>query len=417
MNTWNSAFNECMKLKHNYIDNFGDLIHYDFKEMVEIMKEHKNEYSEIEYNEMFDVLQINQEEDLVLIRYGLHELGRGLWEDKNSPLREARSLVFDIRDEKIVLCPFRKFFNLNEVEETTIENIERKLELNNNNFEVSNKLDGSMQSFTYYKDSIIGSGSMALSEEKSFRLKEGYSMLSDNHKRLIKDLPHMTFIFEYISDKDKHVVSYDYEKDKGLHLIGMRDKRDGIECSYETIDTIASLYKIKCCKTYAFNNLWEVLNHIKKMTVDDGEGFVLNVDGLKIKIKCEDYVQLHRLSDKMSSPNVIIKAFADGTIDDLCANMTSAMLNKNADTLKLIENYMVNIKQEIWYYYEIIKKLDNRKISKKDIMRIINFFPSYVKEYVRAEYLQTHYNVLKGRGYKKLSEIENILNKIKNDKY
>ena len=65
-----------------------------------------------------------------------------------------------------------------------------------------------------------------------------------------------------------------------------------------------------------------------KMTVKDGEGFVLNIDGHKIKLKCEDYLQLHRLDDKLSSPNVLIQAYAKGTIDDLYANMTPLMKKK-----------------------------------------------------------------------------------------
>ena len=40
-----------------------------------------------------------------------------MWEDENSPLREARSLVFNLRTEEMVLTPFRKFFNLTAIEE------------------------------------------------------------------------------------------------------------------------------------------------------------------------------------------------------------------------------------------------------------------------------------------------------------
>ena len=120
--SWNPMFDECIKLKEDYTKHFGISLDIDFKLMIEMMKKHM-----LPYNEIFDQVQINQCGSMVLIRYGLHEMGRGMWEDKNSPLREARSLVFDIMTEELVLTPFRKFFNLNEVEENSIENIEKEI--------------------------------------------------------------------------------------------------------------------------------------------------------------------------------------------------------------------------------------------------------------------------------------------------
>ena len=113
--SWNPMFDECIKLKEDYTKYFGISLDTDFKFMIEMMKKHM-----LPYNKIFDQVQINQCGSMVLIRYGLHEMGRGMWEDKNSPLREARSLVFDIITEELVLTPFRKFFNLNEVEENFI---------------------------------------------------------------------------------------------------------------------------------------------------------------------------------------------------------------------------------------------------------------------------------------------------------
>ena len=188
--SWNPMFDECIKLKEDYTKHFGISLDIDFKLMIEMMKKHM-----LPYNEIFDQVQINQCGSMVLIRYGLHEMGRGMWEDKNSPLREARSLVFDIMTEELVLIPFRKFFNLNEVEENSIENIEKEI-IECKRFEVSEKMDGSMQSYRYYNGRIIGSGSMALDPRNSFRLEEGYQLLTDNYKKMIKLMPTVTFIFE-----------------------------------------------------------------------------------------------------------------------------------------------------------------------------------------------------------------------------
>ena len=410
--SWNPMFDECIKLKEDYTKHFGISLDIDFKLMIEMMKKHM-----LPYNEIFDQVQINQCGSMVLIRYGLHEMGRGMWEDKNSPLREARSLVFDIMTEELVLTPFRKFFNLNEVEENSIENIEKEI-IKCERFEVSEKMDGSMQSYRYYNGRIIGSGSMALDPRNSFRLEEGYQLLTDNHKKMIKSMPTITFIFEYISEKDKHVVPYDYDTQKGLYLIGMRNVIDGEEYPYETIKEVSEAFNVPCCKIYQYDTLQEVLEHLNKMTVKDGEGFVLNIDGHKIKLKCEDYLQLHRLDDKLSSPNVLIQAYAEGTIDDLYANMTPLMKEKNKDVMDTIEKFMYKMRHKIDMNLDEINTMvrfdGTKEENNKKLHKFINeFVDKDVREYVRMTYLGREYNVLKSRGgkYRKIEEIRKWVDK------
>ena len=411
--SWNPMFDECIKLKKDYFHNFGELKdNIDFKYMIEMMKKYR-----LPYNPIFNEVQINQYGDLVLIRYGLHEMGKGMWEDENSPLREARSLVFNLRTEEMVLTPFRKFFNLNEVWETSTEVVEVKIKYCKI-FEVSEKMDGSMQSYRWYNGEIIGSGSMALDPKNSFRLEEGLEMLTENHKRMLEDFPTVTFIFEYISEKDKHVVPYDYSKKKGLYLIGARSVIDGEEYSYNVIKDISSCYGIPCCKTYQYNTLSEVLEHLNKMTVRDGEGFVLNIDGFKLKLKCEDYLQLHRLDDKLSSPNVIIQAYAEGTIDDLYANMTPLMKEKNKDVMDTIEKFMYKMRHKIDMNLDEVNmmvRLDGtEEENNKKLHKFINeFVDKDVREYVRMTYLGREYNVLKSRGgkYRKIEEIRKWVDK------
>ena len=410
--SWNPMFDECIKLKEDYTKHFGISLDIDFKLMIEMMKKHM-----LPYNEIFDQVQINQCGSIVLIRYGLHEMGRGMWEDKNSPLREARSLVFDIMTEELVLTPFRKFFNLNEVEENSIENIEKEI-IECKRFEVSEKMDGSMQSYRYYNGRIIGSGSMALDPRNSFRLEEGYQLLTDNYKKMIKSMSTVTFIFEYISEKDKHIVPYDYKKQKGLYLIGMRNVINGEEYPYETIKEVSEAFNVPCCKIYQYDTLQEVLEHLNKMTVKDGEGFVLNIDGHKIKLKCEDYLQLHRLDDKLSSPNVLIQAYAEGTIDDLYANMTPLMKEKNKDVMDTIEKFMYKMRHKIDMNLDEVNtmvRLDGtEEENNKKLHKFINeFVDKDVREYVRMTYLGREYNILKSRGgrYIKIEEIRKWVDK------
>lgn len=170
---WNPIFNKVMEVKREWeklpcTDMFRETP--TFLKMLE-------ELDRKEYNDIFDCLQINQDGDLILIRYGLAEMQSGMWEDPNSIYRECRSVVIDIKNECLVLTPFRKFFNLNEVEENKLDVVMDKLKTAKV-VEIVDKLDGSMQSARWYSGKPFMAGSMALNPRDSWRLADGYNMLT-----------------------------------------------------------------------------------------------------------------------------------------------------------------------------------------------------------------------------------------------
>lgn len=395
---WNKPYQLVMKIKNDYIATFGELNTYDIN--IWIQKLNKEEY-----NDFIEPLQINQENEFILIRYGLAEMQKGMWEDKNSIYRQCRSVVIDLKREELVLTPFRKFFNLNEVEENKIENIVEEIK-NARYVEITDKLDGSMQSVRYYNNDYFMTGSMALNKNNSWRLQDGYNMLTDNHKEMIRDNEESTFIFEYISLKDSHVVNYT-EEDEGLYLIGMIDIYTGHEFSYETIKATSEAYGIKCAniENYTFD---EILDLSKTIKSDKKEGWVLNIDGHKVKIKCDDYVKLHRILDKLSSINLIIQSIADNNYDDLISKVPDMYKPR----VEKISNKIFNWLKESEKY---IDKMYNKapKDDKKSFMIYVDDNVEYkFKSYVRAKYLNQKYNLLKSNSgkYKQIKDIlgENI---------
>ena len=52
----------------------GRLVKRTFEQMLEDLNRQ-------EYNDIFDCLQINQDGDMILIRYGLAEMQAGMWND------------------------------------------------------------------------------------------------------------------------------------------------------------------------------------------------------------------------------------------------------------------------------------------------------------------------------------------------
>lgn len=381
-----------MRIKQDYLNKFHDN-EKSFEKWLEKLNDE-------EYNEFFSCLQVNQDEEFLLIRYGLAEMQSGMWQDKNSPYRECRSIVIDLQDDGLVATPFRKFFNLNEVEENKLETIIE--EINNAKlFEASNKLDGSMQFVRYYKSDIRMFGSMALNKDNSWRLQDGYKMLTNNHREMVVKNPNLTFIFEYISLRDAHVVLYS-KKQEGLYLIGIRDTTTGYEYSYKEVRRMANKYGIKMTEIEKLD-LSQILEQMKVVKCHEKEGWVLNIDGHKIKVKCDDYCSIHKMLDKISSVNVIIQNVANGTFDDLISKIPETHRDRVTKIANKIQEWVFDTEGKIRDYYSVAPKDD------------IKTFMSWIDEnvskdisgYVKCKYLNEEYNLLKKRNgaYRKLKEM------------
>lgn len=390
---WNPVYNLIMKIKEDYYNKFHDN-EKDFKVWLEKLNNKK-------YNDIFNSLQTNQKDNYLLIRYGIAEMQEGMWEDENSIYRECRSLVIDLEKEEIVTCPFRKFFNLNEVKENNIDTIKKDIE-KAKIFEITNKLDGSMQCARWYNNNIFMNGSMALDKNASFRLEEGISMLNDNYKRMIKENQDYTFIFEYISLKDVHVVLYN-KSQEGLYLIGIRNCYTGEELSYANIKRFSKKYNVPMTNIESIS-FGEMLSQMKTYKSSDKEGWVLNIDGHKVKVKCDDYVQLHRILDKYASVNVIIKNIADDKFDDMMSKIPDNYKDRILSIANKIIEYRDNTLNRIDKYY----KLAPKESRKEFMIWVTNNCPKSIQGYVRNIYLNKPNNVLmKGYcGYKKLKDMD-----------
>ncbi|MDP4181879.1 MAG: T4 RnlA family RNA ligase [Bacillota bacterium] len=394
---WNPVFNLVMKIKHDYVKSFGSIDTYDFEKW--LLKLNVNEYTEF-----FSCLKVKQRNNYILIRYGMDEMNSCMWSDPDSLYRECRSVVIDIEKEQLVIASFRKFFNLNEVEENSLRLIQEELK-KAKSVEITDKMDGSMQCVRFYKGDIFISGTMAIDRKESWRLEDGYSKLSENYRRMIVENHEYTFIFEYISRRDSHLVIYTKEQE-GMYLIGMRNVFDGRQLSYNEVKGFAVKYNIPMTsiEDKTFN---EVYNSLADYKSHQKEGWVINIDGHMIKLKCDDYIQLHRVLCKVSSINAIIKSMADGTYDDLLCRIPEAYSQKVTSIFEAINDYLKRINENIEKCY-----LRAPKEDRKEFMIWVEENCSIeIRGYLRQKYLGKDYNILKtcyndGVRYKKIKEIE-----------
>lgn len=422
---WNPILNKLVEIKNEYKKRIGYITYYykdgftdESQTCVERWVEHLNGIEPLnqykEYKDLLDCLEMNQYGTMVLVRYGRYSnvydgeteaSGEDFWDRYDGFYRECRSVVIDIEKECIVLCPFSKFFNINELEETSVENIQKRIK-NANCVEFSDKLDGSMQSARWYENQIIMAGSQAINPDNSWRLEDGYRMIYElsGYKKMLQEFPNFTFVFEYISLRDAHVVKYKKEQE-GLYLIGMRDINTGVELPYDTIMNIANEHNIPTTKVFN-KTLDQVMIELDDKSSDEAEGFVINIDGYKVKVKYNDYVHIHKALSKLSSINLIIRSIADGQYDDLLSKLPFAYHDDVKKVASIVFDYIRKTENTINEYYNSAPKEN----IKEFMIYISENVPKCYQGYCRAKYYGYDINVIKSNNekcphYKKLKDM------------
>lgn len=423
--SWNPVLDKFIEIKNEYKKRIGYITYYykdGYTDESETCLERWvselngiepfNQY--LEYEELLSCLELNQCKNMLLIRYGRYSniydgeeeaSGEGLWDRYDGFYRECRSIVIDVENDCIILSPFKKFFNINETEETNIENINNLIN-KAKTVEFSDKLDGSMQSARWYDGKIVMAGSQAVNPDNSWRLTDGYKMINEllGYKDMLVKYPECTFIFEYISLKDAHVVKYTRQQE-GLYLIGIRNVIDGKEYDYNTVLGFASRFNIPTTKIFD-KTINQVMNELDSKASDEAEGFVINIDGYKVKLKYNDYVHIHKALSKLSSINLIIRNIADDSYDDLLAKLPLAYHDQVKKVATIVVEYINRTEKEVKSYFN-----NAPKENKRDFMIFVSEnVPKEYQGYCREMYLGHSINVIKSGNekcphYKRLKDM------------
>lgn len=429
---WHPLYNYVMIVKKEYMKGNADSEEYNFNDWLDYINFiYSDENCEIKNKiiksvlEVFKALDVTCYSHYALFKYKgyieLGDLGYGsnFFEIYNGLYRECRSIVFDLKNDTIELASLSKFKNYNEDEDSwKADNIWKKYDNASGNFYITNKMDGSYQQYRYdvREDEIIGSGSSALDRNESWRLSEGYSLLTDGHKRMFKDFPDWTFIFEYISPKNPIVVKYTKEQE-GLYLLAARNVNDGSEMTFSELKGKASWYSIKITENYA-DSLSEVLSQTGKYTSDEKEGWVLDIIGVdgvhfRTKIKTESYLLMHRILAGKVSPNAVVQAIHDNILDDFLSTVPEAYRSIIDEYKENVYLYIRLMKQTVNFYYQKIEK-NGLESKKEKMIWIQNNVPKDFQGAVRNKVLGYENDYLKHiNDTVKYQFVINKLNKLK----
>jgi hypothetical protein len=248
----------------------------------------------------------------------------GMWDDITL---NCRGLVLDTKGN-VVAKPFPKFFNYEE---------HKPEDIPNENFEVYEKMDGSLGIFFYYEEELSDerryniwfNNNYETGMERFFdpnnlpnfddpyyeptpKIKGEWHMAtrgSFTSEQAIKGMeivkrynydkicvPGYTYLFEIIYPENRIVV--DYGKEERLVLLGVMNRR-GEEFPYE--EMVDEGWDI-VMKYKTWGEDWETL---KKEISKNNEGYVIRFSGgMRMKIKGDEYVRLHRILTNFSTKDI-----------------------------------------------------------------------------------------------------------------
>ncbi len=298
-------------------------------------------------DEKYISVQKHTEADLYIYNYTQKAQFDKVW---NEETLSCRGLIMD-GNGNVVARPFRKFFNLEEQKELPAEE-----------FEVFEKWDGSL-GITYWlnnKPYIATRGSFTSEQSvvaskmiQKLYLLHPYSFLRE-----------YTYLFEIIYPENRIVV--DYKGMRGLVLLSIIETQTGKEVPYIELQELKGIFNV--VKRY------DGLNDISKIreivSGENKEGFVIRFkNGLRIKIKYEEYVRLHRLITGVNARRIWDLLRNNQSLDELLQHVPE-------EFYKWVKITALNIKNSFDYYNEVagqayldIKDIQSRKEQAQIILK------------------------------------------------
>lgn len=225
---------------------------------------------------------------LTIFNYSRECQYEGLWDDITL---NCRGLVLDT-EGNVIAKPFPKFFNY---EEHTAEG-SKLPPIPNENFEVYEKMDGSLGILFHYAGEWLIATRGSFTSEQAIK---GMEILNKYNR--VQLMENYTYLVEIIYPENRIVV--DYGKEERLVLLGIVRTDSGEELDYSTMCNESDVTGIPLVMKYkTWGEDWETL---KKEISKDKEGYVIRFSGgMRMKIKGDEYVRLHRILTNFSTKDI-----------------------------------------------------------------------------------------------------------------
>jgi RNA ligase len=254
----------------------------------------------------------------------------------------CRGLILDSKGE-VVSRPFSKFFNFS-------EHLDQKKPLPAEDFEVTDKLDGSL-GISYWHDGVKIATRGSFTSDQAIKaneiLQKKYPKFQETYN------PDYTYLWEIIYPANRIVV--DYGEIEDLHLLTMVHTAFGIEVLYEFLG------KEGFPVVQRFDGITDVTK-IKEMARDNAEGFVIKYkSGLRLKSKYLEYCRLHKLLTMINSKTIWELLKNNDTFDELLERVPDEFYSWVKKTKDDLEAQFKKIEIVTQHDFELVKDMKTRK--------------------------------------------------------
>jgi T4 RnlA family RNA ligase len=293
----------------------------------------------------------------------------------NDGALECRGVTFEVDDNgdarRLVSWPFGKFFNLNEnpfVMDLDLTKVTH----------VYDKMDGSLISSMVLPDRTMwlkSKGSLFSSQAQA----ANKLIRQPEHKKLLKFVEgrvrnEFTVIMEYTAPDNRIVVPYDKP---ALTILGVRCNDTGSDIDldhfrYDRHDPADSIEEyLVPIRKYDATELLQTLDEMKGI-----EGFIFVFeDGMRVKIKTEEYRVLHKVKDSINSKKQLFEACVYDAADEIRAlfyddAQAIALIDEMEGKVNTIYNHMVDTVERFYERNKGLERKDYAILGQKELESI-----------------------------------------------
>lgn len=210
---------------------------------------------------------------------------------------------------------------------------------NNMPYEVFEKADGSLGIIYYYNNEWCVNTRGSFNSDQAVRAKEilkKYDMSTVNTD--------LTLLVEIIYPENKIVI--DYKGEEKLILLAANHKVKLTEVSREYLEKTAEMTGMPIVQK--FNYTIKEMMELQKTIPKDQEGFVVRfADGLRVKIKGEEYLRIHRLISQVT-PLAFWDSMVDGKVrKDFLKELPEEYRTEADKIVNILEEKYMNLKHDI----------------------------------------------------------------------
>lgn len=255
-----------------------------------------------------------ESEDIVILNYTEKTTFEKRW---NKETMSSRGLILDLTEATnndivyILAKPFDKFPNYGSNE---IIGYEDDIDFNDVDY-VMEKMDGSLGISYFFNDEIRFATRGSFTSEQAIKATEIWrDKYAKNEDITLYSICPVTYLVEIIYPENRVVVDYKgAEELVMLGVINLFEAEQFQDMSYDDVEWEATGLGMRVAPKYDLTI--EKMLELKKTLTANEEGFIIKFkNGKRLKIKGDEYLQVHRIKHGMSA-KAKYKAWADGSLE------------------------------------------------------------------------------------------------------